>query len=330
MLGRVANAIYWMNRFVERADNVARFIEVNHHLVLDLPVGAKEQWGPLVIASGDEEPFQERYGKASRQNVIEFLTFDPDNPNSIRACMRSARENARSVREIISTDIWRTMNELYLSVENAANDQTIRDAPHPFFTHIRRSSSLFGGITDTTMSHGEAWQFSLLGRMLERADKTTRILDVKYFFLLPKVSDVGTPFDSLHWASLLRSTSAFEMYRQAFGRIRPNQVVEFLLLNRYFPRAVLYCLTRANESLHAITGTPLGEFANDAERHMGALRSEVAYVEAEDIIRGGLHEYIDSFQTNLNQVGQAIYEQFFALRSIDRHHASVAGILIED
>jgi uncharacterized alpha-E superfamily protein len=167
------------------------------------------------------------------------------------------------------------------------------------------------------MTHGEAWHFCQLGRMLERADKTSRILDVKYFILLPKVSDVGTPFDDIQWLALLRSASALEMYRQRHGRISPPNVVNFLVLDREFPRAVLHCLTRANESLHSISGTVTGSYSNIAERRLGQLRAELAYTQADDVISGGLHEFVDSLQSRLNLIGDAIHDSFFAMRPLE-------------
>ncbi len=325
MLSRVANALYWMSRYIERADNVARFMDVNHHLLLDLPVGANEQWEPLVVVTGDNKAFKKRYDSASRENVIHFLTFDTENPNSIRASLRAARENARSVREIISTDMWTQLNKVYLQVEDVARAPRNYDAPHEFFESIRAGSAMFAGVTDTTMTHGAGWQFMRLGRLLERADKTTRILDVKYFILLPDIADVGSPYDNLQWAALLRSASAFEMYRQRHGRIAPNRVVQFLLLDRQFPRAVAFCLTKANESLHLITGSPLGTFQNPAERQLGALQSEMAYGDADDIIASGLHEFIDQFQVRLNRCGIAIRDTFFAMRSIRDAAAETRG-----
>jgi uncharacterized alpha-E superfamily protein len=153
--------------------------------------------------------------------------------------------------------------------------------------------------------------------MIERADKTSRILDVKYFILLPKATDVGTPYDDIQWLALLRSASALEMYRQRHGQISPVNVVKFLVLDKEFPRAVLHCLTRANESLHAISGTVPGSFSNSAEQRMGQLRAELAYTQAEEVISGGLHEFIDDFQNRLNYVGEAVYESFFAKRPLE-------------
>ena len=163
------------------------------------------------------------------------------------------------------------------------------------------------------MSHDQGWHFANLGRLLERADKTSRILDVKYFTLLPHVADVGSTLDDLQWSAVLRSVSGFEMYRKRFGRISPNRVAEFLLLDREFPRAVHYCLICAEDSMHAITGTPYGQFRSLAEQRMGQARSGLDYLRAEDIVAAGLHEFLDGLQTKLNQVDDAIYSTFFRM-----------------
>lgn len=317
MLSRVADSIYWMSRYVERAENVARFISVNLNLSLDMPGEADQQWWPLVVITGDDDSFERRIGTTTKESVVNFLTFDKENPNSILSCLRSARENARSVREIISAEMWEHINKFYLWVHDEGSLEEVLDDPYAFFDRVNVSGQQFLGVTDATMTHGEAWHFCRLGRMIERADKTSRILDVKYFILLPKVSDVGTPFDDIQWLALLRSASALEMYRQRHGRIAPVDVVKFLVLDREFPRAVLHCLTRANESLHAISGTAPGSFSNAAEQRLGQLRAELAYTQAEEIVAGGMHEFIDGFQRRLNQVGDAVSASFFALRPLE-------------
>ena len=314
MLSRVADSIYWLSRYIERAENVARFIDVNLHLMLDLPTGTSEQWDPLVQTTGDVPLFQERYGTPSQEHVVAFLTFDPKNPNSILSCLRFARDNARSVRQSISSEMWEQVNRFYLMVSAAAADGRLVQAPHDVFTEIKMASHLFVGITDATMSHGEGWHFGRLGRLLERADKTSRILDVKYFILLPAAADVGTPFDDIQWAAVLKSASALEMYRKRHGRLSPDRVADFLILDREFPRAMHDCVVKAGESLHAISGTPPGTFQNLAEQRLGRLRSEFDYARIEEIIGGGLHEFLDTFQARLNRVGDAIEETFFALR----------------
>jgi uncharacterized alpha-E superfamily protein len=317
MLSRVADSIYWLNRYIERAENVARFIDANFHMILDLPLGAAEQWMPLVNTTGDRGLFTELYREAYRDRVIQFLTFDQRNPNSILSCMRAARENARSVREYISSEMWQQVNTFYLTVNEAAVHGGGIDLPHQFFVDIMMASHLFVGITESTMSHGEGWHFGRLGRMLERADKTSRILDVKYYVLLPSVDYVGSPFDNILWAALLRSASAFEMYRKRYGRIDPDKIVDFLVLDPNFPRAIHCCLKAAEISMRSITGSPRGSFSNRAEQALGKLLAEIDYVTVEEILTVGLHEYLDALQTRLNQVGNAIFETFFALRPVD-------------
>jgi uncharacterized alpha-E superfamily protein len=317
MLSRVADSIYWMSRYVERAENVARFISVNLNLSLDMPGEAGQQWWPLVVITGDDAQFQRRVGTPSKEGVVQFLTFDKENPNSILSCLRSARENARGVREIISAEMWEHINKFYISIRDGGTLVEVLDNPFAFFERVSVAGQQFLGVTDATMTHGEAWHFCQLGRMLERADKTSRILDVKYFILLPKVTDVGTPFDDIQWLALLRSASALEMYRQRHGRISPPNVVNFLVLDREFPRAVLHCLTRANESLHAISGTFTGGYSNLAERRLGQLRAELAYTHAEAVISGGLHEFVDNLQGRLNAIGDSIHDSFFAMRPLE-------------
>jgi uncharacterized alpha-E superfamily protein len=317
MLSRVADSIYWMSRYVERAENVARIISVNLNLSLDMPGEAGQQWWPLVVITGDEAQFRRRVETTTKESVVQFLTFDKENPNSILSCLRAARENARSVREVISAEMWEHINKSYLSIRDGGTLDEVLDNPYAFFERVSVSGQQFLGVTDATMTHGEAWHFCQLGRMLERADKTSRILDVKYFILLPKLSDVGTPFDDIQWLALLRSASALEMYRQRHGRISPLSVVNFLVLDREFPRAVLHCLTLANDSLHAISGTFTGSYSNMAERRLGQLRAELAYTHAEDVISGGLHEFVDNLQKRLNLIGDSIYDSFFAMRPLE-------------
>jgi uncharacterized alpha-E superfamily protein len=314
MLSRVADSIYWMSRYVERAENVARFIDVNLQLMLDDPSGEGQQWAPLVITTGDHAEFTKRYGKASQRNVIQFLTFEADNPNSILSCVRTARENARTIREIISSEMWLQLNKFYLRVTAAAETNGLAN-PHEFFTEVKNANHLFNGIAAATMTHGEPWHFFHMGRMLERADKTSRILDVKYFILLRSAQDVGTPFDDIQWAAVLRSASAFEMYRKRHGRLSPKAVVEFLLLDREFPRAVNFSLLAARDSLHQISGTPLGTFRHAPEKLLGQLCSDLSFTSIDEIINAGLHEYLDDLQTKMNQVGAGIFETFFAFKT---------------
>ena len=311
MLSRVADSIFWMTRYIERAENLARFIDVTTNLTLDLPVGASDPWQPIACTTGDGDWFIERYGEASQENVIQFLTFDSEYPDSIRNCVRNARENARSVREAISSEMWEQINSFYLMVEEAAKQcEKIVRSPFDFFRAVRTAGDLFKGITDGTMSHNEGWHFGRMGRMLERADKTSRILDVKYYILLPNIEDIGTPLDDLQWSALLNSVSGFEMYRKRHHGIAPERVVDFLVLDRAFPRAIRFCIQHANKSLHKISGTPIGSYCNIAEQRLGQLDSELAFLNVRDLIHRGLHEFLDGLQTKINDIGDGIYQTF--------------------
>jgi uncharacterized alpha-E superfamily protein len=312
MLSRVAEAIFWMNRYVERAENVARFVDVNLHLALDFPE-ADAQWEPLVATTGDADQYRARYGTISRGEVLQFLTFDRDNPSSILSCLSAARENARSVRDVVSSEVFEQVNRAFLAVNDAARCGTGLDAPHDFYTQVKLASHLFVGTMDLTMTHNEGWHFGRLGRMLERADKTSRILDLKSAMLESQQTELPSPTDELHWSAVLRSASAFEMYRKERGNVLPTRVVEFLILNDRFPRSVLYCLNKADGSLHAITGTKRGSGSLRPERELGRLASELAYAEVTDILDRGLHGFVDDLQLRMNRVAEEITSTFFAV-----------------
>ncbi|KIH77964.1 Uncharacterized conserved protein, Alpha-E superfamily [Geoalkalibacter ferrihydriticus] len=313
MLSRVGESIYWMARYIERAENVARIVDANYHMILDLPSNVDEQWEPLVVTTGDDDLFKKYHDGFTRENVVHFLTFDPRNPNSILSCLQAARENAKSVREWISSDMWQQVNSFYLMLKDASRRNGSIELPHEFFVETMLASHLFTGLSENTMTHGEGWEFARLGRMLERADKTARIIDVKYFILLPSVEYVGMPYDHIMWAALLRSASAFEMYRKRYGQIAPDQIIEFMLLDAAFPRAIHHCLITAEQALRNISGTKRGLFTNPAEKALGRLLADFDYTQLEEIKIFGLHEFIDSLQTRLNQIGSAIHESFFAI-----------------
>lgn len=317
MLSRLADSLYWMSRYVERAENVARFIDVNTWLILDLPAGYREQWSPLIHTTGDDALFAEHYDQASKRNVIQFLTFDTRNPNSILSTVSAARENARRARQYITLETWEQINRFYFAVQNGARLSARGFEPgQDFFSEMMNASHLFLGTLHATMSHNEGWHFCRLGRLIERADKTSRILDTKYYLLLPSLDAVGTPYDDLMWAAVLRSTSAFEMYRKRFQQISPDKIVEFLVLDREFPRAIHFCAVSAETSLHAISGTPIGAFGNPAEQHLGRICADLNYIQVREIIKRGLHEFLDDLQVRLNLVGDAIESSFFALQPV--------------
>ena len=238
MLSRVAESVYWMCRYVERAENVARFIDVNYNITLGESDTLGNQWAPLVYTTGDQDDFQERFGEPTREKVLKFLLFDEQNPNSIISCASAARENARTIREIIPSVVWEQLNKFYMMVRSAAGFTTTLDQPQEFCERVRLASHMIVGATDATMSHGEAWHFSRFGRLLERADKTSRIVDVQYYILLPDARDVGSTLDVVRWSALLKSASALVMYRRQHGKIEPERVADFLILDRDFPRAM--------------------------------------------------------------------------------------------
>ncbi|MFO0618218.1 MAG: alpha-E domain-containing protein [Polyangiaceae bacterium] len=315
MLSRVAESVYWMNRYIERAENAARVIDVSFQLMLD---GGEElaQWSPLVATSGSEALFKQQYGDAfSRENVIQFLAFDEKNPNSILSCFSYARENARSVREIVSSEMWEQINKAYLMVHDVSENASRHEAPHEFFAAIKLAAHTFVGTTYLTMTHNEAWHFGRLGRLLERADNTSRLVDAKYYFLLPTVADVGTTYDELHWVALLRSASAFEMYRKRHGRIVPDLVVDFLLREPQFPRSVRYAVIKAARSLGAIVRDGMED--TEAVRLLGKLRADLEFDSTPEIIGKGLHEYADQLQIKLIRIGQSIQDTFFTIRAED-------------
>jgi len=311
VLSRVANSIYWMSRYLERAENVARFIAVNVHLMLDMGLDPDNtQWQPLVITTGDDADFNKRYKEATEKNVVHFLTFDPKNMNSILSCIQLARENARTVREIISSEMWVQINELYHFVQKHSRKRRVDDL-QAFYSHIRLASHLITGLCENTMSHGEGWHFAQIGKMLERADKTARMLDVKYFLLLPNPDYVDSPYDAVQWGAVLKSANAFEMYRKLFHRIHYKEVTEFLIFDREFPRSMSYCVHAAAGCLMAVS-THCSELSAQVE--MRKLLKSLSSTSVDAVLAAGLHEFIDIFQFNLNIVDRAIHQSFFELQ----------------
>jgi len=195
VLSRVADAIYWASRYVERAENVARFVEVNLNLMLETPIQRRASWRPLVMTTGDHEHFAKHYAEVTPDTVTRFLTFDSTCPNSILSSLGLARDNARTVREIISREMWQELNEFYLMVKAKSREPFRLGDMGDFLQRVKRSGIHYEGVTNATLSRGEAWSFARLGRLLERADKTSRILDVKYSALLPMPTEVGTVID---------------------------------------------------------------------------------------------------------------------------------------
>jgi len=309
MLSRVADSLYWINRNVERAENISRFVEVSEAMALDCPPGSAEPWLPLIEASGDRKLFDELYPVVTPDAVIHFLVREAKNPSSVLNCIANARENARQIREVMTTEMWEQINDIYWTLQEEA---FWRQPPQEQLREIRRACQLFYGITDATLSRDLSWQFSRLGRLLERADKTTRILDVKYFLLLPSPEEVGGVLDELQWISLLRSAGAYQMFRQSSQQaIEPKAVAAFLLLDPIFPRSVRYCLERISDTLRIIRGSSVPRPADDLECLIGLTLAHWSFTRIDELVATGLHEAIDNFQSDLNRLHELIEARYF-------------------
>ena len=310
MLSRVADSLYWINRYIERAENISRFLEVSEAMALDCPPGSAEPWLPLVDAIGDRDSFEQMYSQGSPKEVVSFLLLDRDNPNSIVSCIAKARENARQIRDVITTEMWEQLNDLYWNVQDG--EALWQEPDQEQLRSIRRGCQLFYGITDVTLNRDQTWLFSRLGRLIERADKTSRILDVKYFLLLPAPTEVGGVLDELQWISLLRTAGAYQMYRQSVQQaITPSSVARFLLLDPIFPRSVRFCLQAINETLSQIQRPPQAGPPDDLECLRGQVLAKWSYIRIDVLIERGLHEAIDQLQTDLNQLHALIHNRYF-------------------
>ncbi|ADV51162.1 alpha-E domain-containing protein [Cellulophaga sp. E16_2] len=315
MLGRVANTIYWMNRYLERAENYARFMDVNYNLSLEMPPDEEQQWKPIVVITGDWELYKSLNTKVSKSKVIYFLAFDEKNPNSIYNCILNARENARAIRPEITKEFWEQINALnYLVKAGLENKCHKENNLREFFTNVKNGCQLLYGMYDATISRNEGWHFGKLGQAIERADKTSRVLDTKYHLLLDSPNEVGSSLDLIQWSSLLKSVSAYDMYRKKHGKLTSSSIAEFLILDTEFPRSILACLISAEQSLITLSGSSFG-FSNSAQKQLGALKSQLEYTAINDVIAKGMHEYLDDIQQKLNGVSTAVYESFFSIEN---------------
>jgi uncharacterized alpha-E superfamily protein len=312
MISRVAEHCFWMSRYLERAENTARLLEVNQTLLLDYQVPLEHQWQPLLIISG----VYDMPGEAEAEAVQQYMTWETANLSSIASSLAGARENARIIREVISAEMWERLNYYHLWIQGPLARDLYYNNRSEFYNQIRRINALIHGIADGTMSHGEAWEFFRLAKYLERACQTARILDVKYHILLPHADQVGTPVDSAHWVAILTSCSGYEAFHKT---VRPSPdlgvaVVDFLILDDLFPRSILCCLAECLQAAHAISGRPLGEIGNDVERRLADLHDWLNGVTVQDIIRSGLHESLTRVVNEIHEIGDAIHGTYFDLR----------------
>ena len=325
MLSRVANSLYWLSRYVERADNTARLVDVNLQLLPDMrrldDQTVAGLWIPIVQSTGDEPLFQSLHATVTGEDVTEFLVFETSNPNSIVSSITQARENARMVRDQLTVEFWEELNRLYLFLHSPAARRLWEHSPHELLLEVKNSSLLLNGLANATVVRNEGWSFMQAGCFLERADKTSRILDVRHI----SVPEKGTPTlvlqeDALGWSAVLRSCSGWDAYRALHGaEIQPAYVAEFLLLSDSFPRSVRFCVRALDAALRRISGTADDRFSNDAEKLAGRLLAELSFSSPEDIFAVGLHTYIDQLQGRLNDIGQALFQTYIfqAFQTLD-------------
>src|SRR3954471_940279 len=308
MLSRVAHSLYWMSRYIERAENIARLLDVNLQFLFDFQdithTKLNTYWESLILSTGDEELFAKLYEIADSRTVTEFLAFDLRNPGSILACVYAARENARMIRDQISLEMWETINELHLFLKSQSTAAVWAAGPQEFFAKINRASHLFQGLTASTYSRSEGWEFIEFGKYIERADKTTRILDVKYHILLPNATDVGGALDTAQWQAGLRSASALEAYRRYYVReILAWKAAEFLVFSDSFPRSLNFCVLQVDELLRRILGDTGSRPRTNAARASRRLLADLQSLTITDVINQGLHEFLQETQATLVAIG---------------------------
>ncbi|WP_019025122.1 MULTISPECIES: alpha-E domain-containing protein [unclassified Thioalkalivibrio] len=307
MLSRVAERVYWMARYVERAENTARMVTAFHLLALDMPKSVQLSWKGLVEVTGNDELFDNHYQREDERNCVKFLLADADNPSSVLNSLRSARENVRTTRDLVPSEAWEVMNELYLFARDEIDQGIGKRGRFEFLSSIIQRCQTLTGLLAGTMSHDAAYDFIRLGRNLERADMGTRQVDVGALKLLKKDHDDPEPYEGLLWTSILRSESGFQMYRQHVKRrINGVDVVRFLLQDSAFPRSVTHALTQVQDALESLPNNevPL-RLVIQARRH--AMNASVDELLAED----GLHDFVDRLQQDIADIHGANAETWF-------------------
>ena len=306
LLSSVAERVYWMSRYVERAENTARIILVNHNLLLDMPRTMELGWEPLVAIMGCKEAFHEHYAEASERNVIRYLVSDPRNPNCLVCSLAQARENLRTTRAIVPRSAWETLNDIYaFASENKASAGT-RRGRYAYLRHIIDYCHMLAGKLSGTMSHDQTYDFLRMGRNVERADMTTRVIDVRGSNLLPSHSEELKPFADIQWKSVLDSLAAYQMYRrQVHVRVFGSAVLRFLLQDTVFPRAVHYTLSEVEHCLRSLPG-------NEAVlRVLGRAQRLVQRVDVAALVHSGLNDFINELQLVHSELNGQLTASFF-------------------
>ena len=306
MLSRVAEEIYWMARYIERAENLARLITVNTHLLMDIPKRIRLGWEPIIEIIGGHDLFYDQYSEASEQSVIRFIVTDTNNPGSILTSLSMARNNARTVRDIIPREAWEQINQLFLTAKGDA--QSILTHRHRFdcLKRIILGAQTITGMLAGTMTHDEAYDFLRMGRNLERADITTRLIDVRSASLLPELSVDLAPFETIQWMSVLKSLTAYQMYRREIrGRVRRPDVLKFLIQERRFPRAFYHTLCEVENCLQHLPHNkkPLKELTQ--------LQRKAASAKPDILKQEELHSFIDILQLGLGKMHNEIATSYF-------------------
>ncbi len=316
MLSRVANILYWTARYLERSENTLRLIDVNAQLVLDLEshrdFNDPRSWEPLVYVSGEEEKFFELYEKpVTEESVVQFLLFDARNPSSLLSCVATARENARCIRDHISSEMWQVLNTLYLRLKKHDYRDYAESGSSEYIDDLKLAIQQIYAVAESMAPRNEAWWFYLLGRYLERADNTSRILDIKYFMILPDRHHVGSVLDVIQWGSVLRSCSGYEAFRSTQrGQLRLENVINYLIRDREFPRSILASVNAADNALAKICANKDTQVHVDAVREINGLREHIEKTDIPALIASGLHEYLDDVQVRVAAVHRAMQDAF--------------------
>jgi uncharacterized alpha-E superfamily protein len=312
MLSRIADSMFWLARYIERAEDTARILDVTYHALLEQAQHPyRLRWDALLAMAGEESRFRQLHQEANAQSVFEFLAFNHDNPSSIVQCITKARENARTIRDRISREMWEDINGLYLTVTGFDAVEQIAMGPHRFCEKIKFGSHRFHGVTDATLPHDESWEFLRIGWSLERAEMTARLVDVQYHTLLDAASTVSPP-DNHQWMAVLKSVGAYEAYhRQYHSSIEPERVAELLILHPQHPRSIRFTIQEVQAGLRAISGTGAGSYANEAERLAGKLLERLRYDRIEEIFRQGLHSYLNELLRMCEAIGEDIAQTYF-------------------
>ena len=313
MLSRTADHLYWMARYTERAENTARLLDVNYQTSL-LPQSAevaKYGWQGLLSISELMPAFLTKHGQITPESTMEFMVKDESNPSSILSCLRAARENARAVRGALTTESWETMNTTWLDVNRMLRGGEFERDPGAFFEWVKFRSHLSRGVVLGTMLQDDAFHFARLGTFLERADNTARLVDVKFHALNTEFFGAATEedqeYDFYHWSAILRSVSAFEVYRKVYRDvIRPERVAELLILRADMPRSLHACMHEVVMNLDKVHNQQSAE----TERRAGKLLAELQYGQVEEILATGLHAYLTQFLDRVNELGMRISRDF--------------------